>query len=352
MTIARGWRNAHPFDSVALLPMSDGGDGFGEVMSGQFGAIPQNTITCDAAHRRCRAKWWWEPKSKTAVIESARVVGLAMLPPGQFHPFELDTFGLGKLMQTARTKDARQIFIGIGGSATNDGGFGLARAVGWKFLDRYGQVIERWTDLHALSEVRPPMSKCPGKVVVAVDVQNRLLGAKGATRIYGPQKGLRPQDLTHAEYCLRRLSVVAQRRSGRDSARLAGAGAAGGLGFGLAAFLDAKLLPGFELFVRHSRLIQRLRKVDLVITGEGAIDRSTAMGKGVGQIAVLCSNLRIPCIGLAGKVTSSCEVNGLFQSVYALTDLTTEGEAKRRSAFWLERLAANAGRKFPPFSSD
>ncbi len=341
--IARGWRKARPDDALQLLPMSDGGDGFGEVMSRLLRAKPRTVNTVDAAHRRCKATWWWESKSKTAIIESARVVGLAMLPPGKFHPFELDTFGLGAVLRAAQAKGAKQILIGIGGSATNDGGFGLARALGWEFLDKHGRLIEKWTALHALADIRPPLLHRLGKMIVAVDVQNPLLGTRGATRVYGPQKGLRRGDFAHAERCLLRLASIVKRQSGQDLARVPGAGAAGGLGFGLTAFFHSRLEPGFELFAKRAELSRKLRAADLVITGEGAIDRSTAMGKGVGQIARSCHELGIPCVSLAGTAVRSREVTRLFAEVHALTDLTALGAAKRKPALWLERLARRVG---------
>ena len=113
----------------------------------------------DAAHRPCVAKWWWEPRTRTAIIESAAVIGLAMLPPKRFHPFQLDTLGLGAVVRAAAKKGAQRCLMGIGGSATNDGGFGLARALGWEFLDRKGQLIERWTDLHRLERIRAPQRR-------------------------------------------------------------------------------------------------------------------------------------------------------------------------------------------------
>src|SRR6266545_2142160 len=144
--IADGWRKVRPKDELDLLPISDGGDGFGEVISALLRAKPQTVKTEDAAHRPCEATWWWEAKTKTAIVESARVIGLAMLPPGKFHPFELDTFGLGAVLRAAQEKAAKQILIGIGGSATNDGGFGLARSLEWRFVDNHGHPVERWTE--------------------------------------------------------------------------------------------------------------------------------------------------------------------------------------------------------------
>jgi glycerate kinase len=342
--IAKGWRRARPDDTVQLLPTSDGGDGFGEVISQLLEAKVQSVRTVDAAHRACVARWWWEPKRKTAIVETANVIGLAMLPPGKFHPFQLDTFGIGAVVRAAESKGARHLLIGIGGSATNDAGFGLARALGWEFLDRAGKPIRRWIQLGALREIRKPARRLRFReVVVAVDVQNPLLGRHGATRVYGPQKGLGPADFELAEGCLRRLVRVQTKAAGTRFANEPGAGAAGGLGFGLLAFLDARLEPGFELFARHARLKRRLNSADLVITGEGAIDRSTLMGKGVGQIAKDCRALNIPCIGLGGLVSLNAREKQLFTHTAALNDLTTAEQARTKPGYWLERLAEAVG---------
>jgi glycerate kinase len=343
--IARGWRKARPGDSLRLLPMSDGGDGFGEVMGGLLQAEIQHVKTIDAAHRPCVVKWWWQPKVKTAVVESAAVIGLAMLPAKRFHPFELDTFGLAAVIRAAARKGAKRCLMGIGGSATNDAGFGLARGLGWEFVNEHGNSIERWTGLDGLRQIRAPKRRrWFDDLLVAVDVQNPLLGRRGATRVYGPQKGLRPGDFEVAERCLRRLAQVVKRDFGRGFVRAPGAGAAGGLGFGLLAFLDAKLEPGFDLFARYAALGGHLRWADLGVTGEGAIDHSTFMGKGVGQIAQCCRKLKIPCIGLAGVVSASRRTAKLFAQTRALTQLTTVQQAKAQPARWLERLAQQVAR--------
>jgi glycerate kinase len=154
--IARGWSKVRPQDSLDLLPITDGGDGFGEAMGGLLRANVISTRTVDAAHRPCMAKWWWEPRTKTAIIESASAIGLAMLPPKRFHPFELDTFGLGRLIQAALSRKATRCLIGIGGSATNDGGFGLARALGWEFIGSRRRPIEQWTELLNLQRIKAP----------------------------------------------------------------------------------------------------------------------------------------------------------------------------------------------------
>jgi glycerate 2-kinase len=346
--IARGWKRHRPDDLLELVPMSDGGDGFGETISEILRARSQIIKTVDAAHRPCRTRWWWQSQSKMAIIESAKVIGLSQLPPGKFHPFALDTFGLGVALRAAERKGARHCLIGIGGSATNDGGFGLARALGWEFRDRNERPITLWTELKSLASIRPPGRKFSiNEILVAVDVQNPLLGPTGATRIYGPQKGIRPRDYSVAESSLRHLATVVRRSFGHDFAREPGAGAAGGLGFGLKCFFGAKLQPGFELFAKCVDLARRLRDADLVITGEGAIDRSSLMGKGVGQLASLCRSLKIPCIGLAGCIKNPVLARRHFTQTAALTpDLTTEIKAKTNPAYWLMQRSATVAKEW------
>jgi len=338
--IAAGWRTTRPTDTLTLLPTSDGGDGFGEILSSVFQARPQRLRTADAAQRPLEATWWWEPKSKTAFIESANIIGLALLPPGKFHPFQLDTFGLGAVLQAAARKGARRCFIGIGGSATNDGGFGLARALGWKFLNRSGDEITSWPQLAALTRIIPPPRRIIfPQLIVAVDVQNKLLGARGCSRIYGPQKGLRPEDFLAAERALRVMANLAKRELGRDFSHEPGAGAAGGLGFGLAAFAGGKLQSGFDLIARHAKLGGHLRHADLVITGEGALDRSSLMGKGPGEIARRCRAQKIPCLGLGGVTNDLPLLKKWFLSTGALVSLTSSDEAKAQPARWLKELS-------------
>jgi glycerate kinase len=345
--MARGWKQVRPRDAVDLLPISDGGDGFGLVLAGLRKMQVARSVTIDAAGRRRLARWWWDSTEKTAVIESAGIIGLAKLPPGKFHPFELDTRGLGALLRAAAKRKARRCLIGIGGSATNDGGFGLARALGWRFLEKDGTPIDCWCHLDQLATVVRPASRLwPAELLVAVDVQNPLLGALGCTRIFGPQKGLRPRDFSHAEACLRRLAKVMHDFLGHNIATKPGAGAAGGLGFGLAAFAGAALTPGFELVAHEAGLEARLRQVDLVITGEGLIDRSSLMGKATGELATRCRTAGIPCIALGGGVKDSKALAKNFAWHGALTELTTPTLARAAAKVWLEKLAALAAKDF------
>jgi len=344
--IAAGWWSVRPRDRLRLLPMSDGGDGFGEVMGKILKAPTRRVRAVDAAHRACNATWW--SSKEVAIIESARVIGLAMLPAGRFHPFELDTNGLAAVLRRVAASGSRRCLIGIGGSATNDGGFGLARALGWRFLDARGGEIECWVDLGRLRSLRPPEAGVAlPEITVAVDVQNPLLGPKGATRVYGPQKGLRGEEFEKAESCLKQLALVVGEHLGRDYSKAPGAGAAGGLGFGLQAFLGARLEPGFHVFARQSGLEPLLEWADGVVTGEGKIDRSTLMGKGVGEVALSCVRVGIPCLGLAGVVEVDNR-QAVFAKLGALTQCTSAEKATQRAGYWLKKLAAQMAREgFP-----
>lgn len=346
--IARGWSAARPQDRCDLLPMSDGGDGFGAVLGECLGAIPRTVDTQDAAHRAREAAWWWHAPTRTAILESAQVIGLALLPPGQYHPFHLDTFGLAAALQAAARQGARRCLIGIGGSATNDGGFGLARALGWRFRDSRGLDLEHWIDLPRLERLDPPPAPLPlEELVVAVDVQNPLLGPRGCTRIYGPQKGLKPDDVPAAEKALGHLAETVARQLGGARHEEPGAGAAGGLGFGLRVFAGATLEPGFSVFAEHARVRERMRTAQLVITGEGAIDASTLMGKGVGEVARWCEELRVPCLGLAGCATDEARASGRFALVGAIVpDWAAPADAQRGAASWLEQVARQAGSRW------
>ncbi|PYK65802.1 MAG: glycerate kinase [Verrucomicrobia bacterium] len=350
--IAEGWHEARPQDKLELLPMSDGGDGFGEVLGRLLKVEEQTVVTLDAAHSPREAKWWWDPKTRTAIIESAKIIGLALLPPNKFHPFDLDTCGLGAALQSAADMGAKHCLMGIGGSATNDGGFGLARSLGWIFLDEHEHPIEQWRHLSSLQSIYPPApQKNLPDLLVAVDVQNPLLGATGATRVYGPQKGLRPEDFEHAEKCLSRLAEVVERELHLDAAAEPGTGAAGGLGFGLRCFFNARLDSGFDIFARYARLKERIRAAQLVITGEGAIDTSTLMGKGVGEIAKMCHNAEVPCMALAGTFRSSELMEQARQHCFARIfgmspHLTTPELAMHDPGFWVPRLAADVARNW------
>ena len=342
--IARGWRKARPKDFLDLLPMSDGGDGFGEVLSGLLAAKERSIKTLDAAHRDVPCVWWWQAKTRTAIIESAKVNGLAMLTGKGLHPFQLDTFGLGKVLRATEKAGAKKCVIGIGGSATNEGGFGLACALGWKFFARSGRRLDEWWQLSELTKITAPRAWLKPRLLVAVDVRNPLLGPSGCSRIYGPQKGLSPHDFPLAEKSLARMAAVLKEQHGLGDTDVPGAGAAGGLGFGLHAFAKAEIVSGFDLFASYAQLEKRIRAADAVITGEGAMDEQTRMGKGVGQIARYCARLGVPCLGLAGTIHASVRQSKLFAPARALTEIADLPRAKSEAASCLEQLSEEMAR--------
>lgn len=351
--IARGWLNVRPNDKVDIFPISDGGDGFGELLGKHLGAETRFARTVNAAGRPIKAPWWWVPKLKLAIVESAKIIGLAQLPTGKFHPFDLDTRGLATVLREVEKVRPKLCIVGIGGSATNDAGFGMAAGLGWRFLDGRGRPIRSWTALDTLQAVEPPQEQLRlGRLTVAVDVRNPLLGPRGATRIYGPQKGIRPEDFEPAERCIRKLVCVLADLSPeyRKLAVAAGAGAAGGLGFGFGVFLGAKLEPGFALFSKLTGLEKHIKQADLVITGEGAIDKTTLlMGKGVGQVARLARRFRRPCLGLAGIVSASRASTAPFAGLFAIVPkLASQKEAMAKPRHWLSRLTSLAARECCP----
>lgn len=345
--IEAGWREARPADELELLPMSDGGDGFGEIVGKLLGAEQRNTGTVNAAHESIAGSWWWSEPRRTAVVESANVIGLAMLPPGKFHPFQLDTLGLGQLLQLiAKEHAGANLVIGIGGSATNDGGFGMARGLGFKFLDHLDYCLNEWVALESLARIqKPEIEAVFGEVTIACDVQNPLLGPNGASRVYGPQKGLRAEDFVAAERCLGRLAEVVKRDLGKDCSAEPGTGAAGGLGYGLRVFLKGRFEAGFEIFARLAKLEEKIAAADLVITAEGAIDTQTDMGKGTGAVAKLAREHGKRCVGLAGYLPQ--KENRAFDLAMGIApELTSVEAAKKEPEKWLRKLSALAAGRF------
>jgi glycerate kinase len=353
--MAWGWASVHPADALDLLPMTDGGDGFGLLLSELLGAVTRSVATVDAAHRPRSAEWGWSASTQTAIIESTQSIGLALLPSGQFHPRQLDTRGLGETIASALDQGARKLIIGLGGSATNDGGFGMARALGGRFFDAAGGEIEIWPDLTRLARWTMPTSRFEAvEIVAGCDVENPLLGPQGCSAVYGPQKGLKPADFPAAEAALARLAEVTRQQLGRDVALEPGSGAAGGLGFALRAFLGGRLESGFGIFAALAGLPARIAAADLVLTGEGGLDRQTLMGKGTGRVAVLAKAAGKPCVGLAGMVEAVPELElaanaaqRLFAGTYALVpEVTTLDEAKAEAGRHLEELARRVARKY------
>lgn len=340
--LCRGWRAVRPSDELDVLPMADGGDGFGTVFGALLGASEQHCMTSDAAGRPRQVSWWQAAQQRCAVFETAQVNGWVLFE-AQSHPFALDTYGLGAVLAAMEHAGVQTAYLGLGGSATNDGGFGVAKALGWSFRDGSGRVIERWTQLDQLVSIESPTAPRFGfDLILAVDVVNPLLGPRGATFTYGPQKGLGAAELVHAEACLERLARVVETQFASNAAREPGAGAAGGLGFGLRVFAAGRLTSGAQLFVTLSGLHERIAKADLVLTAEGAFDAQSGLGKGVGVVVHLASDAGKPCICIAGSVSSDAPAWPGLRSYAIVPDCAPLAQAQAAAAHYVERLARRA----------
>ena len=346
--IAAGWRAARPTDTLIECPVSDGGDGFGRLIADRRGGKRMVTPVSNAAGERISASWWWEASDQVAIVEAAQANGLAQLPRGRFHPFHLSTFGVGELILEAIRHHPRRLLIGVGGSATNDAGFGLARALGWRFLDATDTPIESWTRLTSLRRLlEPAPSPKPSglSIEVAVDVQNPLLGKNGCSAIYGPQKGLKADEIPAADAALSQLAMVVESTLGGGLATVPGAGAAGGLAYGFAAFAGASIHPGFAQFAALTGFDAALAQADLVVTGEGQIDESTWMGKAAGEVASQAAARRIPCLAVAGQARRSM-TTPRFRAIQSLApEMTSVEEAIQHPSLWVERAAAALARR-------
>jgi glycerate kinase len=266
---------------------------------------------------------------RTAVTELASASGFSLIPEGKRDPRRTSTHGFGQLLNAARLAGARSIITGIGGSATNDGGAGMAQALGIRLLDRFGRDIPRG-GAALLTLERIDMSGLDAawkavRVRVACDVTNPLTGPQGASHVYGPQKGADPATVQLLDAALTRLAEVIEQDLGKQVAALPGGGAAGGAGAGLVAFLDATLEPGAPLIVEAAGFDRALPGADLVITGEGRADEQTAFGKAPGEVARRASAAGVPVLLLAGSRGPGWEaLSGL--GVTALVTLTDEGD--------------------------
>src|SRR5438046_1607325 len=280
--IARGIRRAWPAARIEEMPLADGGEGTVRALVTATNGGTRRSRVHDPLGREIDAEWGVLGDGVTAVVEMAAASGLPLLEPSERDPRITSTRGTGELILAAATSGAHRIVIGIGGSATNDGGAGMARAFGYRFLDRSGNDLpEGGAALVRLGRIdgqTDPRLVRPS-IEVACDVRNPLLGPEGASAIYGPQKGATPQMIAELDAALARYADVIEDFVGRNVRDVPGAGAAGGLGAGLLAFLDARLRSGAELVLDATRFASRVAGADLVITGEGRADAQSAYGK-------------------------------------------------------------------------
>jgi len=290
----------------------------------------------------------------TAVIEMAAASGLPLVPPDRRNPLITSTYGTGELVKAALDAGAKRILLGIGGSATNDGGAGCAQALGVRFIDSAGRPLPPGLSGGSLCKIAaidtgrrdPRLAEC--QVRVACDVSNPLCGPRGAAVVYGPQKGASPEMVAELDRGLAHLADVIHRDLGRDVRDLPGAGAAGGLGAGLVAFLGATLRPGIEIVIEAVRLAERLTGADLVITGEGRLDEQSMMGKVVHGVAKVARRAGVPVVAICGSIGPGAERTiDLVDAYFAVIDRPMDlPEALSDAARLLRQTAANVIRVF------
>jgi len=320
-----GVKRALPEADTVLVPVADGGDGTLQSLVDSSGGRVMTSRVTGPLGRPVDASWGALGDGATAVIEMARSSGLALLSLGERDPLATTTRGVGELIQAALEAGHRRFIIGIGGSATNDGGAGMAQALGARFLDADGADIRPGGAALARLE-RVDISEMDSRldeaeVVVACDVNNPLCGPTGASAIYGPQKGATPEVVTQLDAALARYADVIERDLEIDIRDRPGAGAAGGLGAGLMAFLRAELRAGVDIVLEAVGLAEKLAGADLVITGEGQFDRSTVFDKAPVGVARLAKERSIPVIGIAGSLgegfqqVHDCGVDAVFTLV-------------------------------------
>lgn len=320
--------------SVDFCPIADGGEGFAETiaaaLTGHWVTFPSQ----DALNRELEARYYLTADG-LAVMEMAETNGLTQIDPSERNPHFANTFGTGLMIRHAAEESrARKILIGIGGSATNDGGTGAAQALGVRFLDSSNRELKTLPfDLSHLDRI-DTAARCPlPPIEVACDVTNPLLGPQGATAVFGPQKGV--QDMPTFEYYLTRL---AEKSSPSKTADLPGAGAAGGLGFGLVQFAGAQLRSGSDIVMEATQLLQRIQNCDIVITGEGSLDSQSLSGKGPAEVALAARKLGKPVVALAGRVTPEVVSANLFSAFHSLdSESLPLSELMQRAAELLQK---------------
>ena len=350
--IAAGVRRAIPRARFRLIPMADGGEGTVDAVIAATRGRWRRCAVHDPLGRAITARYGLVGgRTPRAVIEMAAASGLPLLQPRERNPLVTGTEGTGDLLRDALGRGARRIWMGIGGSATNDGGTGMARALGVRFLDRRGNDLPRGggalVDLQRIAWDGLDHRLLGAIIEVACDVTNPLCGPNGASAVYGPQKGATPAMVRRLDAGLKRLAQIMTCELGVDAAGMPGAGAAGGLGFGLMAFCGARLRCGVEMVAEAVALETQCRGCDLVITGEGRIDGQTINGKTPMGVARVAGRVGVPVIaicGCAGDGWQNVHKVGIAAVFSSTTCRLTEEEVVSGAAERLTRCGEEVGR--------
>ncbi len=343
--IALGIRDVLPDAQIEIAPVADGGEGTAEILSHALGGEWVSCAAHDALGRALKARYVWVEGTQNAVIEMSEAAGLQQLTVEERDPTLTTTQGVGEMIAAAVSRGAGHVTVGLGGSATNDGGLGVARALGFRFVSNDFELEPKIGELLKLTRIiRPEVTALP-KIVAAADVRNPLLGELGATRVFAPQKGARLEQIELLERALQRLADIALRDLGCDFRDQPGAGAAGGLGFGLMCFCGAELLAGFDVVADVVGLKEKIMRADVVITGEGRLDAQTLEGKAPAGVAAMARQLGKPVYAIVGETEEKGNAGELFDAVFGLTGPTVSRElAMGQSAKLLRERAAEVAR--------
>lgn len=346
--IASGLRRAQPNAQVRCLPLADGGEGTVAVLRRALGGRWVRSRACDPLGRHVRARFALLGDGRIAAVEVAEASGLTRLVLGERDPLAAGSAGTGQLVRRALECGVAELWLCLGGSATVDGGWGLAWALGARGFDAAGRPVAptgRGMQALARLELAGFDARLRGVIVRALcDVDSPLLGAAGA-RLFMAQKGATPEVAKALERGLARWAALLSRVSGCEVAGLTGAGAAGGLGAGLAALLGAKLESGADFVLDRVGFDAELAQADAVFTGEGRVDVQTARGKVVAAVARRARAAGVPAFALCGRAEGPLEALGLTEVAAIVPGLADEAAALARPAFWLRRLAAQVGRR-------
>ena len=332
--IAEGIYRADAEAKVEVRPLADGGEGTVDALvQGMNGSLRKVRVTGPLGDK-VDAAYGIIEEAKMAVIEMSAAAGITLVPDEKKNPLFTTTYGVGEMIRDAIEKGCRKFVVGIGGSATNDGGIGMLQALGYDFLNSKGNAVPYGAKgLEDLAEIRkehvlPELAQCEFKV--ACDVTNPLCGPLGASAVYGPQKGATPEMVREMDQWLADYAKLAANCSERADAEHPGTGAAGGLGFAFLTFTNAVLESGIKIVLEETKLEQYIQDADIVITGEGRLDGQTAMGKAPVGVAKLAGKYKIPVLAFAGSVAKDarkCNEEGIHAFFPILRGITTLEDA-------------------------
>ena len=349
--VESGIKRVFPQAEILKRPLADGGDGTIEVVAHYLNAHSISLKVTDPLFRKIKADYLLSDDKKTAFIEMSEASGYKLLAKAEMNCMHTTSWGTGEMIVDALDKGAQNIVLGIGGSATNDGGMGMATALGYEFLDKNGKRLEPvGKNLARVQEIRSEKvhEKLDGVTIqIACDVNNPLYGENGAAKIYGPQKGASPEEVEQLDKGLEHFAQVLQSTFGIDVQQIPGAGAAGGMGAGSVVFLKAELASGVDLVMQLADFDAALTKADWIITGEGQLDGQTFSGKTIAGVIQSAKKKGVPIAAFCGSVNVTIEEMqkmGLDYAVSILNQVGNLDEAKAKSFKNLELASYNFAR--------